>query len=199
MWNKNKAKDKLNQTTKLKEAKRQEPEPEDEHESKEDYSDEPEDDLHDDERIDDELVRKQQKEAEELLEDAKQTIHEEDQITNEEEEDEVEEDEKMAKDNKYEDENEEAEGNDEDDIGKPTNNKTPHLYTVGRIEDGAAILISKDHNLIEIPLWLLPGDIGPGNILRFSFERDFKAEKKRVKEILSIQKQILEDPIFFEE
>jgi len=73
------------------------------------------------------------------------------------------------------------------------------LYTVGRIEDGAAILISKDHNLIEIPLWLLPNDIGPGNILRFSFDRDYKAEKKRVKEILSIQKQILEDPIFFEE
>lgn len=45
----------------------------------------------------------------------------------------------------------------------------------------------------------MPGDIGPGNILRVSVDRNFKAEKKRIKEILSIQKQILEDPIFFEE
>jgi hypothetical protein len=70
---------------------------------------------------------------------------------------------------------------------------------VGRIEDGAAILISKDHNLVEIPLWLLPSDIGPGNILKFSVDRNTKAEQKRVNEILSIQKQILENPNFFEE
>ena len=202
LWNKNKGKEQLNQTTKLKEAKRQEPEEKEEIDSKEDYSDEPEDDLPDDERIDDELVRKQQKEAEELLEDAKQTINEEDQVTNEEEEDEVEEDEKIAKENKYDEENDEGEGNEDEDMEKPTitkDNKFELNYTVGRIEDGAAILISKDHNLIEIPLCLLPSDIGPGNILRFSVDRNYKAEKKRVKEILSIQKQILEDPIFFEE
>jgi hypothetical protein len=70
-------------------------------------------------------------------------------------------------------------------------------YTVGRIEDGNAILLSRDHNLIDVPLSLLPPGIHPGNILKFQVERNMKEEKKREKEILSIQKQILEDPNFF--
>lgn len=61
-------------------------------------------------------------------------------------------------------------------------------YTVGRIEDGNAILLSRDHNLIDVPLSLLPPGISPGNILKFAVERNIKAEKKREKEILSIQK-----------
>jgi hypothetical protein len=69
---------------------------------------------------------------------------------------------------------------------------------VGRIEDGNAILLSKNHNLIDVPLGLLPKGISPGNILRFQVERNFVAEKKREKEILHIQKQIIDDPAFFD-
>ena len=72
-------------------------------------------------------------------------------------------------------------------------------YTVGWIEDGTAILLSKDHNLIEIPLCLLPPTIGPGNILWFGVQRNQQAENWWVKEILAIQKQILEDPNFFDD
>ena len=71
-------------------------------------------------------------------------------------------------------------------------------YTVGRIEDGAAILLSGDHNMIEVPMALLPPSTGPGSILKFVVERNVEAEKRREQEILTIQKQILEDPNFFE-
>lgn len=70
-------------------------------------------------------------------------------------------------------------------------------YTVGRIEDGNAILLSSDHNILDVPLMLLPKNIKPGNILKFRVERNLELERKREAEILSIQKQILEDPNFF--
>lgn len=150
--NKNKSKDNLNKTTKLKGGVHAD-DGEGESGSRDQYS-EGEDGVPDDEKIDDELVSRQQREAEELLEEAK-AIREEDQITDEEEEDEIEEDEKLAKDNKYEDELDDAEDEGDDELDQPTvtkDNKFELNYTVGRIEDGAAILISKDHNLIEIPL-----------------------------------------------
>lgn len=70
-------------------------------------------------------------------------------------------------------------------------------YTVGRIEDGNAILLSSEHNILDVPLMLLPKNIKPGNILKFRVERNLDMERKREAEILSIQKQILEDPNFF--
>ena len=70
-------------------------------------------------------------------------------------------------------------------------------YTVGRIEDGDAILLSTEHNILNVPLSLLPEGIAPGNILKFKVERNLDLERKREAEILSIQKQILEDPKFF--
>ena len=70
-------------------------------------------------------------------------------------------------------------------------------YTVGRIEDGNAILLSQEHQILDVPLMLLPKDIKPGNILKFKVERNLELEKQREAEILSIQKQILEDPNFF--
>lgn len=152
-------------------------------------------------KIDDNLVERQAREAEELLEEAQKIIHDDEQEPSDEEEgeeDEIEDIAKMAKENRiYELNPEEEEEEDEDNNGpKDESNKFELNYTIGRIEDGAAVLISKDHNLIEIPLWLLPTDIGPGNILKFSVDRNVKAEQKRVDEILSIQKQILEIPDF---
>ena len=49
-------------------------------------------------------------------------------------------------------------------------------FTIGWIEDGTAILLSKDHNIIEIPLSLLPSDIMPGNIMKFTVEWNLKEE-----------------------
>lgn len=45
-------------------------------------------------------------------------------------------------------------------------------YTVGRIEDGNAILLSSEHNILDVPLMLLPKHIKPGNILKFRVERN---------------------------
>jgi glutamine phosphoribosylpyrophosphate amidotransferase len=59
-------------------------------------------------------------------------------------------------------------------------------YTVGRIEDGNAILLSSEHNILDVPLMLLPKDIKPGNILKFKVERNLDMERKREAEILSI-------------
>ena len=49
--------------------------------------------------------------------------------------------------------------------------------TVGRIEDGNAILLSAEHNIMEVPLVLLPKDIKPGNILKIRVERNLEMEK----------------------
>jgi glutamine phosphoribosylpyrophosphate amidotransferase len=59
-------------------------------------------------------------------------------------------------------------------------------YTVGRIEDGNAILLSSEHNILDVPLMLLPKNIKPGNILKFRVERNLELERKREAEILSI-------------
>ena len=49
--------------------------------------------------------------------------------------------------------------------------------TVGRIEDGNAILLSAEHNIMEVPLVLLPKDIKAGNILKIRVERNLEMEK----------------------
>ena len=59
-------------------------------------------------------------------------------------------------------------------------------YTVGRIEDGDAILLSTEHNILNVPLSLLPKGIKAGNILKFKVERNLELERKREAEILSI-------------
>jgi hypothetical protein len=59
-------------------------------------------------------------------------------------------------------------------------------YTVGRIEDGDAILLSSEHNILNMPLSLLPQGIKPGNILKFKVERNLEMERNREAEILSI-------------
>ena len=112
-------------------------------------SDQAQSDNLDDAENDDEMIKKQQQEAEALLQEAAddEELEEIDQISQEGEEDEIEENQKLANENKYEDPEV-----DNDPEPEAEENKFSLNYTVGRIEDGAAILISKDHNLIEIPL-----------------------------------------------
>lgn len=106
-------------------------------------------------KIDDDLVEKQAQEAEELLEEAQKTMKEDEQDESmEEEEDEVEKIAKMAQENRVEEVSPEGEEEEDEDNNDhmTKDNKFELNYTVGRIEDGAAILISKNHSLIEIPL-----------------------------------------------
>lgn len=143
-----KGNERFNKTTNLKDAHN---EPNNTEEDEQQYSEE----LPEDDKIDDDLVERQQREAEELLEETKKTMNEDDQDQSlEEEEDENEEIAKMAKENRINEMNqeEEEEEDENDQTDAPPGKKFELNYTVGRIEDGAAILISKDHNLIEIPL-----------------------------------------------
>jgi hypothetical protein len=145
---KKKGNDRFNQTTKLRD---DQDAPDNTEEDEQQYSEE----VLEDDKIDDDLVERQQREAEELLEETKKTMNEDDQDQSlEEEEDENEEIAKMARENRINEMNpEEEEEEDENEQADATVGKKFELnYTVGRIEDGAAILISKDHNLIEIPL-----------------------------------------------
>lgn len=153
MDRKSKEKDIMNKTTKIHEEKRRRNDSDEPDENSQENNSE----VIDDALQDDELILKQQQEAEALLEETKKTMQEEDNYASpEEEEEEADEDQKIAKENKYEEEldNEEDENDgDSDNVNINTkDNKFSLNYTVGRIEDGAAILISKDHNLIEIPL-----------------------------------------------
>jgi len=59
-------------------------------------------------------------------------------------------------------------------------------YTVGRIEDGDAVLLSGEHHILTVPLNLLPRGIKAGNILKFKVERNVEMERKREAKILSI-------------
>jgi hypothetical protein len=102
--------------------------------------------------VDEEQILKQQEEVNEIIN------NEEEVVSHEDEEGELEEYEKMAKENKYDDVEVEDEedgieiSSNEENMVKDQDKKFELNYTVGRIEDGAAILLSKDHNLIEIPL-----------------------------------------------
>lgn len=137
---------------------------------------------------------------------------------NDEDDQDGEDDEEEDEDNDNEDDEEEDEEEDEDDedmdesererrqrarervrAQMPTRRKKKFEvnYTVGRIEDGNAVLLSSVHNILDVPLMLLPKNIKPGNILKFRVERNLEMERKRESEIMSIQKQILEDPNFF--
>jgi hypothetical protein len=69
---------------------------------------------------------------------------------------------------------------------KKKKNKFEVNFTVGRIEDGDAILLSGEHNILNVPLSLLPKGIKAGIILKFKIERNLELERKREAKILSI-------------
>ena len=51
--------------------------------------------------------------------------------------------------------------------------------TVASFDESIATLASPDHQLFQMPLSLLPGDLAPGNMLRFTIDVDHEAELKR--------------------
>ena len=51
--------------------------------------------------------------------------------------------------------------------------------TVASFDESIATLASPDHQLFQMPLSLLPRDLAPGNMLRFTIDVDHEAELKR--------------------
>lgn len=54
--------------------------------------------------------------------------------------------------------------------------------TVGKLDASLALLLTKDHHLIEFPTILLPDDISPGSIVRITCDRDLNREQEEKKE-----------------
>lgn len=63
--------------------------------------------------------------------------------------------------------------------------------TVGKLDASLALLLTKEHHLIEFPTVLLPSDVEAGSIVKISCERDKPMEEKDNQVFQSIQDQIL--------
>ena len=73
-----------------------------------------------------------------------------------------------------------------------------HLFTLSRIEDGFGVLVSSENQVLEIPTGVLPGDAHSGQVFKFKIERQESLEEQRKNELIAMQRQILEDPCFFD-
>ena len=51
--------------------------------------------------------------------------------------------------------------------------------TVGKLDASLALLLTKDHHLIEFPTILLPNGVRAGSIIKIRCDQDFDSEKKR--------------------
>lgn len=69
--------------------------------------------------------------------------------------------------------------------------------SLGKIQDGMAVLLGDDMNLLELPLELLPMGSKKGNIFKICIERNIQEEEVRKDSILNIQKEVLENSNFF--
>ncbi|QOU23072.1 hypothetical protein BRETT_003263 [Brettanomyces bruxellensis] len=64
--------------------------------------------------------------------------------------------------------------------------------TVGKLDASLALLLTKDHHIIEFPTILLPDGISTGSIVKIACERDFEGEEKESKQFDALQKTIYE-------
>ena len=71
--------------------------------------------------------------------------------------------------------------------------------SVGRVQDGVAILLSEDFCVMEVPLSMLPADVRKGNILKFTIERNLVEEESRKENIVRVQRELLTDKTLFDE
>lgn len=62
--------------------------------------------------------------------------------------------------------------------------------TVGKLDASLALLLTKDHHLVEFPTVLLPDGIVPGSIVRLQCERDIEAEERSKAEFTQLQEEI---------
>lgn len=63
--------------------------------------------------------------------------------------------------------------------------------TVGKLDASLALLLTKDHHLIEFPTILLPNGVKAGSIVKIKCDRDLATEKKEAEEFQQIQDEIL--------
>ncbi|OBA21963.1 hypothetical protein METBIDRAFT_19705, partial [Metschnikowia bicuspidata var. bicuspidata NRRL YB-4993] len=64
--------------------------------------------------------------------------------------------------------------------------------TVGKLDASLALLLTKDHHLIEFPTVLLPNGVKAGSIVKISCERDLETEIEEHRRFLAVQDEILE-------
>ena len=65
------------------------------------------------------------------------------------------------------------------------------LLTVGKLDASLALLLTKDHHLIEFPTILLPNGVRAGSIVKIKCDQDLEGEKEEQKEFQTIQDEIL--------
>lgn len=63
--------------------------------------------------------------------------------------------------------------------------------TVGKLDASLALLLTKDHHLIEFPTILLPNGVKSGSIVKIRCDRDLDTENQEAEQFQNIQDQIL--------
>lgn len=63
--------------------------------------------------------------------------------------------------------------------------------TVGKLDASLALLLTKDHHLIEFPTILLPNGVKSGSIVKIRCDRDLETEQEEEKQFQAIQDEIL--------
>lgn len=63
--------------------------------------------------------------------------------------------------------------------------------TVGKLDASLALLLTKDHHLIEFPTILLPNGVKAGSIIKIKCDQDFETEKEEARQFQKIQDEIL--------
>ncbi|KAL6452415.1 LOW QUALITY PROTEIN: CHS5 Chitin biosynthesis protein CHS5 [Candida maltosa Xu316] len=63
--------------------------------------------------------------------------------------------------------------------------------TVGKLDASLALLLTKDHHLIEFPTILLPNGVRAGSIIKITCDEDFDSEKEEAEKFDKIQQEIL--------
>lgn len=64
--------------------------------------------------------------------------------------------------------------------------------TVGKLDASLALLLTKDHHLIEFPTILLPNGVKAGSVVKIRCDRDLDTEEEERKQFQAIQDEILE-------
>ncbi|CCH45710.1 Chitin biosynthesis protein [Wickerhamomyces ciferrii] len=64
--------------------------------------------------------------------------------------------------------------------------------TVGKLDASLALLLTKDHHLIEFPTVLLPNGVNAGSVVTIKCEQDLEQEAEEKKAFEDVQEQILE-------
>jgi hypothetical protein len=69
-------------------------------------------------------------------------------------------------------------------------------FTVGKVEEGFAILVSEDLQLVELPFDCVPnrpdGSVGVGSLITLQLEHDLSKEMDRLDSLVQLQNELLD-------